>query len=563
MKVSVLWPTFQIILVGPRLLLKVTGALSTQVKSLEAMDTPDPSPELPTAQPSDEPSAQTVEPTRSSDEPNPFWSERATEEFRIRQARPLGLAEYDDEQVEPQYYGSEAGNSAGFASAAGPSVRGATTPRVLTGEARSEARASDSASNGPSLTSRSRSPVREDLATFRDLLVSLGGAVSTLVEEHRNTQERLARVEEIRSGSTSSMRTGRERGDSDGGYVGPGGLETAPQYFAIGDEELAEPRGLCSGALPLEDWVQESVRLDQVPPEVNAGGSMRVPESCGPSLASEPTLAGSYSAQVGARQVVGSDREARVLVSGRSAQVAGFGSAHSAQVIGFEGTSGRSAQDAGFGSAHSAQVPGFEGASGRSAQVADFGSAHSAQVPGLEDMLGRSAQVAGFDRAHSAQVIGFEGTSGRSAQDAGFGSAHSAQVPGFEGASGRSAQVADFGSAHSAQVPGLEDMLGRSAQVAGFDRAHSAQVIGFEGAPGRVTRATGHDSVVSASAAGFEGVSDHAALCGLGSGQRFTVWVEGVPRVAVVGPRGPEIMGCYGGSRGNPFVSGGTHPLRL
>ena len=38
-----------------------------------------------------------------ADRPNPFWSDRATEEFLLRQARPLGLAEYDDRQLEPDY----------------------------------------------------------------------------------------------------------------------------------------------------------------------------------------------------------------------------------------------------------------------------------------------------------------------------------------------------------------------------------------------------------------------------------------------------------------------------
>ena len=80
-------------------------------------------------------------------EPNPFWSDRAADEFRLQRARPLGLAEYDDQQLEPEY-GSEAGHSAGFASVAAPSGRMTNSPQVRASDVRSEARASDSGSNG-------------------------------------------------------------------------------------------------------------------------------------------------------------------------------------------------------------------------------------------------------------------------------------------------------------------------------------------------------------------------------------------------------------------------------
>ena len=203
-------------------------------------------------------------------EPNPFWSDRAADEFRLQRARPLRLAEYDDQQPE---YGSEAGHSAGFASIAAPRGRVASSPQVRASDVRSEARASDSGSNGPSAASRSRSPVCEDLSGFQELLVTLGGAVAGLVEEHRNTQQRLARVEENRSGSTSTMRTGRERSADPG---------LGPQYFAIGDEERDMPRGLRI-LLPLEDWVQEPLRLQDVPFESDVSGPLSLPVSYGPS----------------------------------------------------------------------------------------------------------------------------------------------------------------------------------------------------------------------------------------------------------------------------------------
>ena len=113
--------------------------------------------------------------------------------------------------------------------------------------------------------------------------MTLGGAVAGLVEEHRNTQQRLARVEENRrSGSTSMMRTGREMGENDSGHAGSADPGLGPQYFAIGDEERDMPRSLHSG-LPLEDWVQEPLRLQDVPFESDVAGPLSLPVSYGPS----------------------------------------------------------------------------------------------------------------------------------------------------------------------------------------------------------------------------------------------------------------------------------------
>ena len=201
---------------------------------------------------------------RSAEEPNPFCSERATEEFRLRQARPLGLAEFDDRQLEPEY-GSEAGRSVGFASAAAVSLRASSPVPVRGSEVSSEARVSQAASNAASVTSRSRSPAREELLGVRELLVSLGNAVAGLAEEQRATQQRLSIVEEIRSGSTSSMRTGREAVELDSGQVGIGDHGLGAQFFQIGDGEPMEDRSLRSGMLPLEDWVQDSVGLEDIP----------------------------------------------------------------------------------------------------------------------------------------------------------------------------------------------------------------------------------------------------------------------------------------------------------
>ena len=106
------------------------------------------------------------------------------------------------------------------------------------------------------MTSRSRSPNREEIPAIRDLLASLGNVVAGLAEEQRQTRQRLAVVEEIRSGSTSSMRTGREGGELDSGNVVTEGLGVGPQMFEIGDRELEEGEDVRAGRLALEDWIQ-------------------------------------------------------------------------------------------------------------------------------------------------------------------------------------------------------------------------------------------------------------------------------------------------------------------
>ena len=169
----------------------------------------------------------------SRGQPNPFWSERASDEFRLQQARPLQLAEFDDRQVEPDY-GSDTARSGGYASALELSGRAASPMPARGSGSPSEAGPSLHRSSAPSLSSRSRSPVREELHGVRELLVSLGHAVAGLAEEQRNTQRRLAVVEEGRSGSSSSMRTGREGVEAELVHVEMSELSSATQYFCIG-----------------------------------------------------------------------------------------------------------------------------------------------------------------------------------------------------------------------------------------------------------------------------------------------------------------------------------------
>ena len=122
-------------------------------------------------------------------------------------------------------------------------------------------------------------------------------------------------------------------------------------------------------------------------------------------------------------------------------------------------------------------------------------------MSGLDGAI-RSAQALGLDcEDHSAQVLGLEGA------------IRSAQVLGLEGA------------IRSAQVPGLDSLDGaiRSAQVTGLDSAIRSAQVGA-----RTCQAGGAAS---------------QGACEASQEQRVIVWVEGVPRLAVMGPRGLEIKG--------------------
>ena len=349
------------------------------------------------------------------EQPNPFWSDRAAEEFRLRQARPLGLAEYDDRQLEPDYAASDAARS-GYRSLEAASVREQSPPTQgaeLRQAGTSQGRVSSSV---PSVSSRSRSPVRDDYVSMRELLASFGGAIASLAEEQRNTQQRLARVEEARSGSGSSMRTGRE--DNDSTHASAGDLGVGPLYYQIGEDDREEPRSLRSGALPLEDWVQEPVRLSDLPEE-QLSVPLENPQSYGPeyvlgsgNMELEPSrdmgIATVASAQVGARQ--GPAKSDRIAL-GQSA----FGTG----VSGFEVSTRAAAGDARFGpgnrghSAFGPGVSGFEVSTRATAGDARFGPGnrrHSAQVsqvsrrrPVLPQVMQGLAQVIKVNR-HSAQV---------------------------------------------------------------------------------------------------------------------------------------------------------------
>ena len=151
------------------------------------MDSSDPSGASAEIAGTEQPEVSETAAASTSPQPNPFWSERVAEEFRIRKARPLELAEYDDEQAEPDYFGCEAGRSAGFASIAAASVRAASPAPGNASRVASEVQASNSVSNPPWVTSRSRSPAREDLPSVRELIVTLGGAIVNLADEQRTT----------------------------------------------------------------------------------------------------------------------------------------------------------------------------------------------------------------------------------------------------------------------------------------------------------------------------------------------------------------------------------------
>ena len=484
------------------------------------------------------------EPRGESELPNPFWSERATEEFRLRQARPLELAEYDDRQLEPDYNGSEAERSAGYRSVDVVSARAASP--LPTGEAQGLLGAPrEGVSSGvPSVSSRSRSPIREDFATMKELLVSFGGAIASLAEEHRTTQQRLARVEELKSGSNSSMRTGREDGEVEGAGIENVLIPVGPQVFYLDEgDRLKEDSTRREGGLPLEDWEQPPLRLEDIPQEALGSGPLGVPDTYIPTY---------NTGALPSAQVRGFEAQPHALPS---AQVRGFeAQPHalpSAQVRGFEAQPHAlpSAQVRGFeAQPHalpSAQVRGFE---------AQPHALPSAQVRGFEAQPHAlpSAQVRGFEaQPHalpSAQVRGFEAQPHAlpSAQVRGLEvqprALSSAQVRGREALPGAlsSAQVrgleAPIDTLSSAKVPGLE---------APIDALPSAQVRGLE-AP--------IDALPSAQVRGFGGL-------GMQSGQSMTVWVDGVPRVAVVGPRGLEIGGPSVGDMRVPFATEGRQPF--
>ena len=477
--------------------------------------------------------------TGAQEEPNPFWSERASDEFRLQRARPLQLAEFDDRQLEPGYE-SDTGHSGGFVSVAAPSVRIASPNFARGSETSSEARRSVTASNAPSGASRSRSPMRSELPGVRELLVSLGNAVAGLAEEQRNTQRRLSVVEEIRSGSSSSMRTGREGVEVEVGQVGVGYGGMGTQFFQISDEDLGENRNLRSGMLNLEDWVQAPLRLEDVPRDSRPFGPTGAPESYGP-VSAEATSSNTVSAQAGARQ--------QMFDSGRSALEPGIAGAISAQA-----GSGRSALEPCIAGAISAQV-----GSGRSAFEPGIAGAISAQVGS-----GRSAFEPGIAGAISAQA-----GSGRSALGPGIAGAISAQAgsgcsafgAGIAGAI--SAQAGSGCSAHDPVIArGVQTHVGTYpvGNVEGVvpsgcgQFADSAQVgARWSGDVGRCGQA---QDTMWAMTSGTHEADDKGQ-----PGHGFTVWVDGVPRVAVFGPRGIEVGGQLNGERGGPFQGNVGHPF--
>ena len=494
----------------------------------------------------------TVEGT-GEEQPHPFWSERATEEFRLRQARPLGLAEYDDRSLEPDYAASDTVRSGGYRSVEAASVR-AQSPLPLGSEQRpagtSQGRVSSSV---PSVSSRSRSPAREDFISMREL-VSFGGAIASLAEEQRYTQQRLARVEEARSGSNSSMLTGREDNDSAAARVGD--LGVGPQYYRIGDKDRDEPRDLGSGLLGLEDWVQAPMRLEDIPQEMTLVGPVGVPESFHPAGREVPAQAsyiGSAHPEVSAQvQGIGlAHPEVSAQVQGIglahpevSAQVQGIGSAH--REVSMQGVcSARhevSAQVQGIGSAHrevSMQGIGLTRPE-VSAQVQGIGSAHR-EV---------SAQVQGISSAHrevSAQVQGI----GSAPQTNPFGSLVHREGSAYVGVS------APGGQAGTSQASGVGTFTAGATLFGGHVREGLSRGMetGFGLQPQHVARNQGLGMQSQLHEVRLDPKEQTPG--GMSIGQEVVVWVDGLPRLARVGPRGLEVVG----SGVNPFTESGGNPF--
>ena len=475
--------------------------------------------------------------TGAQEEPNPFWSERASDEFRLQRARPLQLAEFDDRQLDPGYE-SDTGLSGGFISAVAPSIRVASPIPARGSETSSEARHSVAVSNAPSGTSRSRSPMREELPGVRELLVSLGNAVAGLAEEQRNTQRRLAVVEEIRSGSSSSMRTGREGVEVEVGQIGFGCEGMGTQFFQIGDVDPGDCRNLRSGVLTLEDWAQPPLRLEDISRESRLLGPVGVPESYGPALGQG--IAGASSAQAG---------------PGCSALGQGIAGASSAQA-----GPGCSALGLGIAGASSAQAgPGCSalGLGIAGASSAQAGPGCSALGPGI---AGASSAQAG----PGCSALG-QGIAGASSAQAGPGC--SANGQGITGA--RSAQVGPGCSAlgqgylDASQILAGSGRMALRQSVGQPNFAHvtdpfQLQVCGFyDGGPIGTAGSSAYSKDTTWPAVGG-GVLPNAE--GL-QGQRFIAWVDGVPRTASVGHRGIEVGGVLDSQQASPFEGNVGHPF--
>ena len=72
----------------------------------------------------------------------------------------------------------------------------------------------------------------------------------------------------------------------------------------------------------------------------------------------------------------------------------------------------------------------------------------------------------------------------------------------------------------------------------------------------RGAQAVGHEGAFSAHVAGLDGARQREQQQGI------TVWADGVPSVAVVGPKGLEIRGSVAGQPSNPVLSlDGRHPF--
>ena len=402
----------------------------------------------------------------AAEQPNPFWSERATEEFRLRQARPLGLAEYDDQLLEPDYAASETARSGGFRSLEAASIR-AQGPHLQGSERQQAENSQGRVSSGvPSVSSRSRSPAREDYATMRELLMSFGGAIASLAEEQRHTQQRLARVEETRSGSNSSMRTGRE--DNESGNARVEDLGVGPQFYQIGEEEIDEPRGLRSGMFPIEDWVQEFRRLSDLPLEPSPF-PVGFPQSYGPGTIQGAELFG-----------LGSSRDPLALGAGGEgpelAQVeAGPHCVESS-------AQARSGGSIGPGQGRSAFGPGVQGFEA-SAQSGSGGSIGSGSGGSIRPGRGRSAFGPG---AQGFEASAQSGSGGRSAQVK--VARHSAQVPKVSRL--RRSQVREV---RSAQVK----VARHSAQVLEVSRLQHSQVREVRSVQVKVARHSAQVSKVS------------------------------------------------------------------
>ena len=208
-----------------------------------------------------------------------------------------------------------------------------------------------------------------------------------------------------------------EGAEVDSGQIDGAGASLGPQFFRIGDSDQEVDRGLRSGMLPLEDWVQEAVRLEDIPGAAVVSGTLGLPEFSGPFLVNPSSHTGPM------RGPESSNRADRAEVTLARQQAPGVGTSQVPSTSAF----GISAQAPGVGSLQvtfgiSAQAPGV----GRSQVPSTSAFGISAQAPGVGSSQCLRHRHSAFRHRLGSSQVRSTSAFGISAQAPGVGSS---QVP--------------------------------------------------------------------------------------------------------------------------------------